>query len=377
MSIRVGVIGVGHIGSAHARAIFEGKADTLTLVAVCDVSKKRRDWARENLPGVEIYDTSDELFAKAQLDAVIIATPHYFHPPIAIAAFEQGLHVLTEKPAGVSVTQVQLMTDAAKKSGKRFGIMWNQRTAPLYRRVREIVKSGALGDRRRLIWDATAWYRTQEYYDSGAWRATWNGEGGGVLMNQAPHQLDLLQWIFGMPEYVTATCREGKYHNIEVEDEATLMFRYDNGDLALFTTSTGRNPGINRLEISGSLGKIIAAPGELEFIPAAGNYAPAFKETFNNPEAEHVEGHIGILRDFAHAIETGAPLLAEGSEGINELELCNAAYLSSWKNEPIYLPVDGEEFDRLLANKRAHSRKKAESDGGGDGEYKKKWSENS
>ena len=210
--------------------------------------------------GLAMKQFSDyhEMFASGLIDAVLIATPHYLHPTIAIDGFAAGLHVLTEKPAGVYTNQVQMMNDAAKASDRVFGIMYNQRTNPQFQKIREIIKSGRLGECKRLIWIITNWYRTQAYYDSGTWRATWAGEGGGVLINQCPHNLDLWQWMFGMPTRVRATCHYGKWHNIEVEDEVTAYAEYANGASAVFITTTGEAPGTNRLEVTGDRGKVEA-----------------------------------------------------------------------------------------------------------------------
>lgn len=373
MAIRFGIIGVGNIGSAHAKALFNRQVEGAELAAVCDISPDRRRWATETLPGVAVFDTDDAFFAANAVDAVIIATPHYYHPPLAVEAFAHHLHVLTEKPAGVAVSQVQQMIHAAEAAGTRFGIMWNQRTSPLYARVRELVQGGALGEPQRLLWQATDWYRTQAYYDSGSWRATWGGEGGGVLMNQAPHQLDLMQWIFGMPNTVTAFCREGAFHRIEVEDDATLICRYESGAEAIFITSTGENPGTNRLEISGTRGKLVAVPGRLELWLAdeSGRINHTVESDFP-PES----GHVGILNNFAAAIRTGAPLLAEGADGLPECQLSNAAYLSSWTGQAVTLPIDTDRFDSLLAERCATSRfsDRAAVTPGGTGEYAARWS---
>ncbi len=373
VDIRVGIIGVGNIGSAHAAALHAGRVEGMTLTAICDIDPKRREWVEKTLPGVAVYENSDRFFAESGVDAVIVATPHYFHPPLTCEAFAHGMHALTEKPAGVSVSAVREMIAAAERSGKRFGIMWNQRTSPLYARVRQLVQDGTLGQPQRLIWQATAWYRNQAYYDSGSWRATWDGEGGGVLMNQAPHQLDLMQWIFGMPEAITATCTEAKYHDIEVEDDAVLFCRYANGAQALFIASTGENPGTNRLEIAGSRGKLVAVPGKLTlWLPDEKGKLVMTEEDYSAPETAHV----GILNDFSRAIREGGPLLAEGAEGIRELTLCNAAYLSSWTGREVTLPFDEALFDRLLAEKRAASHTKG-NDGEADrtaGEYRPRWS---
>ncbi len=373
MKIKAGIIGIGNIGSAHAAAIYAGKVEGMELAAICDIDEERREWVKKEMPEVAVFSDSNAFFEKSGVDAVIIATPHYLHPPLIIEALERGMHALTEKPAGVQVSAVRKMIAAAERSGKRFGIMWNQRTSPLYAEVRRLVKSGALGKPQRLIWQATAWYRKQEYYDSGSWRATWSGEGGGVLMNQAPHQLDLMQWIFGMPSAIEARCTEGKYHEIEVEDDATLFCRYEDGREAIFFTSTGENPGTNRLEISFSEGKLVAEPGKLTIWQAGedGKMHPT-EQLYPGKES----GHIGILNDFSRAIREGGPLLAEGAEGIFELTLTNAAYLSAWRGEEIAIPFDEAEFDRLLEQKKAASKPKSHAKSGEKsiGKYEKKWS---
>ncbi len=212
------------------------------------------------------FTNAGEMLDSGLVDAVLIALPHYDHPVYAQKnVFERKIHVLTEKPSGVFARQVREMNEAADRSGVKFGIMFNQRTNPIYIKAREIVKSGLLGEPKRLVWIITNWYRTQAYYDSGTWRASWNGEGGGVLLNQAPHNLDLWQWIFGMPKRVRAFCSVGKYHNINVEDDVTIYGEYDNGATATFITTTGEAPGTNRLEISGDCGKIIIEDGRLKW----------------------------------------------------------------------------------------------------------------
>ena len=371
--VKFGIIGIGNIGSAHAMAIYNGKIRLSELVCVCDISESRRKWAAENLYGVTVYDNDDDFFSDRRLDAVIIATPHYLHPPLAVKAFGHGLNVLTEKPAGVNLSSVRAMTEAAKISGKRFGIMWNQRTLPLYIRVRELVKSGALGELQRLNWSVTDWYRTQEYYDSGAWRGSWDGEGGGVLMNQAPHNLDLWLWIAGMPDTVYAVCREGLYHNIEVEDDAVLIAGYKNGAQAVFITSTGEKHGINRLEISGSKGRLCAEKGILKLWLEENGSTVYSDQTFEPTE----DGHILILRDFTEGILTGKRFIAEGEEGENEIALVNAAYLSSWTRQTVSIPFDTGEFDRRLEEKRkTSSYKDLTYNDPPTGEYLKKWSGN-
>ena len=367
MPLRFGIIGVGNIGSAHAKALYEGRVHNAVLHAVCDIDPEKREWVRENFPGVRIFSDHETFFAHSQADAVILSVPHYFHPPYAIRGFEAGMHVLTEKPAGVQVSEVRKMNQAAEASGKIFGIMFNQRTDPMYAKVRQLLREGAVGTPLRLLWEATTWFRTQEYYDSGSWRATWSGEGGGVLMNQAPHQLDLMQWIFGLPKAVSAHCHVGKYHEIEVEDEATLYCTYENGATAIFHTSTGEEHGVNRLEIVGTAGRIVAENRVLTIY----NKKEAVSRTAYEDRGPQ---HVGILNNFVSAVETGSPLLAPGVEGINEAELCNAAYLSAWTKSEAAIPTDAKAFDSLLKERKASSRQKEKAEAEAfDGTYKDRW----
>lgn len=367
MPLKFGIIGVGNIGSAHAKALFEGKVHNALLHAVCDIDPEKRKWVTENFPGVPVFADNETFFARSGAQAVILAVPHYFHPPYAMAGFKAGMHVLTEKPAGVQVSAVKAMNDAAKASGKTFGIMFNQRTDPMYAEVRRLVREEAIGKPLRLLWEATTWFRTQEYYDSGNWRATWTGEGGGVLMNQAPHQLDLMQWIFGLPQTVSAQCHVGKYHEIEVEDDATLYCTYENGATALFHTSTGEEHGVNRLEIIGTEGRILAEDRTVTVYD---------KKEIRSQKSYPDRGgqHVGILNDFVTSVETGSPLLAPGYEGINEAELCNAAYLSAWTKQEAAIPTNTAAFDSLLEQRKATSRQKELfSPEISDGEYKERW----
>jgi predicted dehydrogenase len=279
----------------------------------------------------------------------------------------KGLNVMVEKPAGVYTKQVREMNAVAEKNpGLIFGMMFNQRTNHIYRKMKELVASGKYGQIRRTNWLITNWYRPQRYYDSGAWRATWAGEGGGVLLNQCPHQLDLWQWICGMPARVFARCPVAKYHNIEVEDEALILGEYDNGLTAVFQTTTGEYPGTNRLEITGDGGKMVLEDGRLKLwrlesrerdvcFTSREGFAqiPMTYEEFTFPSVENAHG--AVLQNFADHIRTGAPLLSDGREALNEVMLCNAAYLSAWQGGTVALPFDEAAFDRELAARREGS----------------------
>lgn len=358
--VRIGIIGIGSMGSLHATYISKGDIPNAELTAVCDINPERLKWAKAQLGDkVKLFEDSQAFFNSRAMDAVMIATPHYFHPPLAIEAFESGYHVLTEKPAGVYTKQVREMNEAAVKSGRVFGIMFNQRTNPLYKKVRDLVKAGELGEIKRTIWIITNWYRSQSYYDSGGWRATWAGEGGGVLLNQDPHQLDLWQWMCGMPKRVRAFCAFGKYHNIEVEDDVTAYVEYENGATGLFVTSTGETPGTNRFEISADRGKLVVEDGKLTFwrlrVPER-QFNAEYKGGFGEPECWKCEipvngnftEHRGITSNWVQAILKGTPLLAPGVEGIKGLEISNAMHLSSWTDSWVELSIDEDLFYELL-----------------------------
>lgn len=365
---RIGIVGIGNMGRAHAQYINNGRIRGAELTAVCDISPRALKWAEDELGDeVKRFSSIEELLESGCVDGVIIATPHYDHPSLAIQAFDAGLHVLVEKPAGVYTKQVEEMNQAAQKSGKVFGIMFNQRTNPLYQKVRDLVHSGELGDLKRVIWIITDWYRSQSYYDSGGWRATWAGEGGGVLLNQAPHQLDLWQWIFGMPTRLRAFCHEGKFHNIEVEDDVTAYLEYANGSTGVFITTTGDTPGTNRLEISGTRGKLVVEHDELKLWRLRVDerkFNEEYKGGFGEPEcwlcdiptSKEVSAHPGITQNWVDACLKGTPLLAPGEEGINGLTLSNAMYLSSWLDDWVELPIDADLFYEKLQEKIASSK---------------------
>jgi len=371
--LRIGIVGIGNIGFVHATCIFQKQVPGAVLAALCDCKPGMEKEMQSYFPDVPFYSDVHQMLQQAQLDALIVSVPHPKHSDIAMAALASGVHVLVEKPMDITLSKGLALCEAAKHSGKQFGIMFNQRTGNLFAKAREIVQSGQLGQLKRSVWIITNWYRTQHYYDSGSWRATWAGEGGGVLMNQAPHQLDLWQWICGMPETITAFCSEAKYHNIEVEDDATIVAQFPGGAEGVFITTTGEYPGTNRLEISGSKGKLVLenhmlkwwklAVDEREFCYTSENsFDHIPMECVEIPEDPEVMGHKAILRNFTNSILHGEPLLAPGYDGINELTIQNAAYLSAWKGSiPVHLPFDTAEYDALLQEKQQQSAMRKES----------------
>lgn len=365
--VRLGIIGVGNMGSGHAANILAGKCPEIELTAVADRREARRQWAKDTLPeGTAIFEEGSDLIQSGLCDAVHICTPHYQHPTLAMEAFAAGLHVMCEKPAGVYTKAVREMNEAAEKSGKVFAMMFNQRTNCVYRKMHEMVHSGQLGELKRVNWIITDWYRTQIYYDSGDWRATWDGEGGGVLLNQCPHQLDLLQWICGLPKTVQAFCQEGKWHDIEVEDDVTAYLQFANGATGVFVTTTGDAPGTNRFEVTGTLGKLVCENDKLTFWKLAQDereFCRTATEGFAQPQCQQVEvetdgenlQHVGVLNAFAGKILHGTPLVAEGTEGLGGLTLSNAMHLSSWLGRAVDIPFDEELFLSELNKRRATS----------------------
>ncbi len=368
--VRIGIIGIGNMGSSHSEKIFNGEVPEMELVAVADSKESRRIWANDKFADqVVIFSSGEELISEGICDAVLIATPHYDHPKYVIMALEHGIHALSEKPAGVYTKQVREMNEVAEKHNLVFAMMFNQRTNHLYRKMHELIHSGSYGAIKRVNWIITDWYRTQAYYNSGDWRATWAGEGGGVLLNQCPHNLDLLQWICGMPNKVQAFCHNGKWHDIEVEDDVTAYLEYPNGATGVFVTTTGDAPGTNRFEVTLEKAKIVCEGDKLSVYELEVNereYCFATTEGFAKPNGKWVElvtdgenpQHIGVLRAFAGRILHGTPLVAEGFEGINGLTLSNAMHLSSWTNKPVTLPFDEELFLTELNKLRSNSRLK-------------------
>ena len=372
--VKLGVIGVGNMGTGHLSNYIKGSLPEIEVTAVADRRADRRQWAKDNLPeSVTIFEEGSDLIASGLCEAVLIATPHYQHPTLAIEAFHHKLHVMCEKPAGVYTKAVREMNDVARESGCVFAMMFNQRTNCLYRKMHELVHSGELGAIKRVNWIITDWYRTQIYYDSGAWRATWAGEGGGVLLNQCPHQLDLLQWICGLPKTVQAFCQEGKWHDIEVEDDVTAYLQFENGATGVFITTTGDAPGTNRFEVTGTLGKLVCENDTLTFWKLSQDereFCRTATEGFAQPQCQQVEvetdgenlQHVGVLNAFAGKILHGTPLVAEGTEGLGGLTLSNAMHLSSWLGRAVDIPFDEELFLSELNKRRATSRKKESKD---------------
>lgn len=361
-SVRIGLIGLGSMGAVHARNILDGLVPNATLAAVCDLEEDLAAFAP-----AKPFRKSAELIRSGEVDAVIIATPHYDHTTIGIDALKQGLHVLVEKPISVHKADCQKLIAAHQGKKQVFAAMFNQRTTPQFIKLREMIQAGEFGEIRRVNWIITNWFRSQAYYNSGGWRATWAGEGGGVLLNQCPHNLDLFQWLFGMPSVVQAHCRYGRYHEIEVEDDVTAYLEYPNGATGVFITSTGEAPGTNRLEITAERGRIVLEENRITWerneVPTS-EHSKRTLERWTGPATWKVEvpvsgsgeAHVGIMKNFVNAILNGEKLIAPAAEGIHSVELANAMLYSSHTGKPVKLPLSAPAYAAFLRRKIASSK---------------------
>jgi predicted dehydrogenase len=365
-SVRLGIVGIGNMGRSHLEQILAGKVPRIEAAAICDVNPAKL----ARFPQLRHFADSAAMIRSGAIDALLICTPHYDHTTIGIDALGQGLHVLVEKPLSVHKADCERLIAAYEKrpdEGQVFAAMFNQRTDPHYIKLRAMIQGGELGEIRRVNWIITDWFRTEAYYASGGWRATWRGEGGGVLANQCPHNLDLMQWLFGMPTRVRGFCQFGKWHDIETEDAVTAYLEYANGATGVFITTTGEAPGTNRLEVAGERGKIVIDGGKIAFtrnLQPMTEFSRTTDQSFARPEVWHIDvpvsGHGGqhneVLANFADAILDGRALIAPGQDGIRSVELGNAMVLSTLLDRTIELPLDAALYESELKKLAASSK---------------------
>jgi predicted dehydrogenase len=362
-TVRLGIIGMGSMGQSHTKNILEGKVPNLELAAIADQDAERLAAYKDSAH----FSDGLEMIKSGCIDAVLIATPHYSHTTLGVAALEASIHTLVEKPISVHKEDCEKLIAAWTNKDVVFSAMFNQRTDPAFRKVKDLIDSGELGAVQRINWIITDWYRTEYYYASGGWRATWGGEGGGVLLNQCPHNLDLLQWMFGMPSKVTANCQFGRFHNIEVEDAVTAILEFPSGATGVFVTTTGEAPGTNRLEVACDRGKIVVENGKLTFTRTeqlVPDHSKSVLTSFDKPAVWNVdiplpegrgEQHVGILKNFTNAILDGEALIAPATEGIHSVELANAMLYSAFEETSVKLPLDAAAYAAVLKKKIAES----------------------
>ena len=361
--VRLGIIGMGNIGSYHADYLLKGAVNRCELKAVCSPNSA----SLSKYKPLKTFTDGEALLRSGEVDAVIIATPPFQHAPLGIAAFEAGVHAIVEKPIAAHKADAQRLNDAHRQHPDvLFGGMFQLRTEPRYLKIRDLITTGDLGDAVRINWINTDWYRTEAYYASGAWRATWRGEGGGVLLNQCLHNLDTLQWLCGMPARVRGFCGFGRFHTIETEDSATAYMEWANGATGTFIGSTGEAPGTNRLEIVGTLGRLVLENGRLQFTQLsedACEFSKTAQHGFTKPESNTIEipfenavaPHATIVQNFVDAILDGEPLMVPGEEGIHSVELANAIVFSSLIGQTIELPMDAVRWEHKLSELIAES----------------------
>lgn len=358
-NVRLGIVGLGNMGKAHLHNIRAGKVPGLRVTALCESVGT----LPEPLEGEHPFTDVSQMIRSGHIDAILICTPHFSHTTIGIEALERGLHVLVEKPISVHKADCERLIAAHTDKSKIFAAMFNMRTNATFKKVKDLIDSGELGQVRRIHWEVTNWFRTNYYYATGGWRGTWKGEGGGVLMNQCPHNLDLFQWMFGMPKSVRGFCQFGRYHQVEVEDNVTAYMAWENGTTATFVTSTGEAPGANRLEIAAENGRLTVTDGvKIHFQrnrQPMGKFCMEAEAAFAMPESWSMEipveasggQHVEILQNFTNAILKGEKLLSPAEQGIHSVELANAILLSTWQDKTIELPMSSADYERLLIEK--------------------------
>ena len=363
--MKIGIIGLGNIGRVHAKNIQDGLVEDCELVAVANQPlESLDDFAAQQ---IACFDDGSALIESGLADAVLIALPTMLHAPLGIQALEAGLHLMMEKPLACHKAEGERILAARQRDDQVVSLMMNQRTHPCYARIKQWIDEGAVGELQRVSWTMTNWFRSEIYYQSSPWRATWKGEGGGVLMNQCPHNIDVLQWLVGMPSSIRANCSFGKYHDIEVEDEVNAYFEFPNGATGQFSASTGESPGSNRLEIVGDLGTVITDGNEARLIRNSGSvsaFSRSTDEMFGSPEttdevfqpAEAVNQHAAILNNFAKAANGEAELIAPAIEGLKSLELAGAMIYSTWINDTVQLPLDSAAYEQAIQEKIAQSK---------------------
>lgn len=361
--VRLGIVGLGNMGKTHLATIRAGKIEGMRVTCLCESVGVLPPL----LEGERGFTDVNEMIHSGRIDAILICTPHYSHTTIGIEALKHGLHVLVEKPISVHKADCERLIAAHTDKSKIFAAMFQMRTNAVFKKVKDLIDSGDLGEIRRVNWETTNWFRTNYYYATGGWRGTWKGEGGGVLMNQCPHNLDLFQWMFGMPQRVRGFCQFGRFHEIEVEDDVTAVLMYDSGLTATWITSTGEWPGRNCLDITGEQGRLTVDGGTRIHLQrnrtAMSRFCHDTQAAFATPETWHMDipvetgggVHTEILQNFTNAILKNEKLLSPAEEGIRSVELANAILLSTWKDATIELPMDAAEYERILKDKSENS----------------------
>lgn len=355
--IKWGIIGIGAMGESHAQTLLSNSVKNAELSAVCDIDVK----CKSKFPGIKFFTNSNDLFKDKSIDAVLIATPHTTHVPLGIQSLKSEKHTLVEKPLSITTKKTLELINFANSCDVSFGVMLNQRTNPIYKTLKQMIVDNELGEIQRIQWTITDWFRSDYYYSTSSWRASWQGEGGGVLINQSIHQLDLWQWLFGMPDSVHANINLGRFHNIEVEDDVTALFKYHNGSHGLFVTTTGETPGVNRLEVASDNGLMIIENNKIIWNKneiSTTEYLKRSKKSMEKPNIKVEELKFeninfsterkNIIQNFSNQILGIEKLYVEGKEGLNSVELMNAMIYSGLNNTEVSIPINSENYEKKL-----------------------------
>ena len=370
--LRMALIGFGGMGQTYAKMIYDGEIPGMVLVGVCSRNEAGQTLLRENFPGVKIYSDADEMAAcEAEYDAVMIVTPHTSHIPLGLKFAELGKHLLLDKPAGVSAGDVQKLLDKCREKAVAFGMIFNNRQLPAFRAAKALLDQGALGTLHRAVWICNSWYRSPAYHRSASWRSSWAGECGGLMLNQNPHYLDMWQWFFGLPDRVYADMQFGRYNDFLVDDAVDIQFSYDNGFHGTFVSATGEAPGVNRLEIWGTKGRLVIEDGARVWLDENAVSTVEFGKTntvkfaeipheIRQVPLEGAENPYGrVFANFARHVLDGEELFAEGADGLRTAQLTNAIYLSGWEERKVSLPVDVKQYEEGLRLRQEMEKNRA------------------
>ena len=369
--IRAAVVGFGGMGRQYVQMLDNGEIDDMVLAGVCCRNEKGQNEIRTAYPGVSVYPNVEAMFGcKNEFAAAVVVTPHATHVEIGKMAAAAGKHILLDKPAGISTKEVKELLVAAERAGVSLGMIFNTRMNRVFFRAKEMIERGELGRLNRAVWISNIWFRTPAYHNSASWRSTWAGEHGGLLINQSQHFLDVWQWLFGMPDHVLATVECGKYSDITVDDSMDVQFFYDNGLHGTFIASSGEYPGVNRLEIWGTKGRLcIEDSSQILFdenVVPTDEFSSRNQEIYGMPEhhareitveKRGAEGYQKIFRNFTDHLRYGEPLLATGEDGLRGVMIANGAYLSSWLKKKVDFPIDDERYAAMLEEKAAEERR--------------------
>lgn len=360
--VRLALIGFGGMGQIYARMIYAGMVPEMKLVGVCCRNAAGQALLMQDFPGVSVYIDREDMAAHCEeYDACLIVTPHTSHVPIGLQFAKLGKHILMDKPAGVTSEEVQTLVSVCETTGVSFGMIFNNRRLPAFRAAKEMLEQGRLGTLHRAVWVCNSWYRSPAYHRSAAWRSSWNGECGGLMMNQNPHYMDMWQWFFGMPQKVYADMKFGRYNDFSVDDAVDIQLHHDNGFHGTFVSATGEAPGVNRLEIWGSKGKLTIEDGMKLFLDenrvSTEEFGQINTEKFASIPHEQRQMELpeqgnpypDVFSNFARHILYGESLYASGQDGLRTAQLINAVYVSGWEERRVAVPVDPMRYESGLA----------------------------